>query len=113
MIYLIFLTLKSNVNEIIVIAKHKGIGVGFISGMVLSSFCYSKPVGIIFEVYVDEKFRKKGIATKMMDAIIKELKMYNVSSITLETSSKNTIAQQFYKKYGFSKNSHMNYIINF
>ena len=49
----------------------------------------------IFEIAVDKNFRKKGIASKLLNRINDEIK------ILLEVSEKNEVAINLYKKNGF------------
>jgi len=48
-------------------------------------------------IWVKEKFRKIGIASKLMDKMFEE----KVSNITLEVKTSNLSAIGLYKKYGF------------
>ena len=54
-------------------------------------------------IYVDEKYRNSNIATKLLEEMIKSIKINNVDSITLEVKSNNKIAINFYKKNGFKE----------
>ena len=49
----------------------------------------------IFEIAVDKNFRKKGLASKILNRINDERK------ILLEVSEKNEVAINLYKKHGF------------
>lgn len=52
-------------------------------------------------IYVDDSYRNHGIASKMMDAMIKECSDCNLSNITLEVNINNSAAISLYKKYKF------------
>ena len=52
-------------------------------------------------IYVDDSYRNHGIASKMMDAMIKECSDCNLSNITLEVNVNNSAAISLYKKYKF------------
>ena len=50
-------------------------------------------------IIVDNKYRRMGLATKMLDFLIEKNK--NIENITLEVSSKNNVAIDFYHKNKF------------
>lgn len=52
-------------------------------------------------IYVDDSYRNHRIASKMMDAMIKECSDCNLSNITLEVNVNNSAAISLYKKYKF------------
>lgn len=50
-------------------------------------------------IIVDDKYRRMGLATKMLDFLIENNN--NIENITLEVSSKNNVAIDFYHKNKF------------
>lgn len=52
----------------------------------------------IIDIYTVEKFRNVGIATKLINEIIKD---YEIKNITLEVSVNNEVAIKLYKKLEF------------
>ena len=54
----------------------------------------------IIDIYVKESYRRKGIAVSLINEILKD---YNVENITLEVSSINNSAINLYEKLGFKK----------
>ena len=52
-------------------------------------------------IYIKEKYRNKGIASKLLNRAIKDLKSKEVINITLEVNENNKTAINFYKKNGF------------
>lgn len=67
--------------------------VGFIIGILID-----KEYDLEY-VFVDSLFRKKGIATKLINSIVEDKK---ISRIVLEVSDNNKKAINLYKKLGFS-----------
>ena len=67
-----------------------------IIGFILSTLIYNESE--ILVLYVDTKFRNKGIATELINYHINHLKS---KSILLEVSSKNRNAYNLYSKLGF------------
>lgn len=69
---------------------------------------YHNPSGkkaYIMNMYTNPKYRRKGIAYKTLDMLIKEIKSKGISSISLEAMD---MGRPLYEKYGFVKmNSEM------
>ncbi|MDH3611112.1 MAG: GNAT family N-acetyltransferase [Nitrosopumilus sp.] len=57
------------------------------------------------EIIVSEKYQKKGIGTKLMEACIDLAKENQCHSIRLESGTFRKEAHQFYKNFGFESNS--------
>lgn len=57
--------------------------------------------GHITDIAVHPKFRRKGIAAKLLNEIIHCAKKRNIKSLTLEVRKSNIPAISLYKKYGF------------
>lgn len=51
-------------------------------------------------LYTHPDYRKKGIATKLLDLIIDEVKSRGIRIVTLETTE---MGRPLYEKYGFVK----------
>lgn len=78
-------------------------------------FCYKKnnkiiafiSYSIIYEraelnyIVVDEKYRRKGIAQKLLDFALDDLKNNMVENFSLEVNVNNKVAIKFYLKNGF------------
>ena len=64
-----------------------------------------KKKAYIMNMYTNPKYRRKGIAYKTLDMLIKEIKSKGISSISLEATD---MGRPLYEKYGFVKmNSEM------
>lgn len=59
----------------------------------------------IFRIGVDSSYQKQGIASKLMNKMIKDIQSFEdeVYCITLEVRVSNFKAQNLYKKFGFDK----------
>lgn len=57
--------------------------------------------GAIHDVFVDEAFRRRGVARTLMEAAIAALEGQGATQIVLSTSTKNTEAQALFKTLGF------------
>ena len=50
---------------------------------------------------VDQKFRKKGFGSYLMNYLIKQCEKLNVKKLLLEVSRSNVIGQKFYSRFDF------------
>lgn len=55
------------------------------------------------KVVVNESYRRKGIATELINHAIDYLKSQNVSKFYLEVNEKNLVAIKVYEKLGFNR----------
>ena len=79
---------------------------------VLGLFLSSLLIGIcVFHVVLDEaqinffvvnqKYRKKGYGTHLMNYLIKQCEILNINKLLLEVSLSNTTAERFYSRFDF------------
>ena len=61
-----------------------------------------------YHVCVKENMRNRGIATAMVDNIIKKLKKLNINKIRLVTFKDNKLGNSFWKDIGFDINKSLN-----
>jgi ribosomal-protein-alanine N-acetyltransferase len=54
-------------------------------------------------IYVEKEYRRKNIATKLLESMWKILEKKDIHSITLEVNCNNAAAIKFYEKNGFEK----------
>ena len=93
--------LLTNTKSVIIKATEpSGEIVGNIIGTTKREICIS--VGRIFSLCVLDVYRKKGIATRLVRLLEEEFSLRGIKKIRLEVSIHNTIAQQFYKRLGYS-----------
>lgn len=59
------------------------------------------PEGEIYRVAVDEKYRQRGIAYRLLDYAVKTSRGKGLESLFLEVRSKNYPAINLYRAYGF------------
>lgn len=57
--------------------------------------------GYISNVYIKKEFRRKGIACKLVEEVIKWFKQRGATNITLEIYKSNKAAISLYHKFGF------------
>ncbi|MNV96861.1 putative acetyltransferase [compost metagenome] len=63
----------------------------------------------ITELFVEEKYRKQGVATALMGFAEDYFKDKNVKGYQLFTGKQNEIAQAFYEKNGYAKSEEQMY----
>lgn len=56
----------------------------------------------IIGIAVDEKYQRHGVGYKLLEEIIKDAKLNQIKTLSLEVDEKNEKAINFYKKYGFA-----------
>jgi ribosomal protein S18 acetylase RimI-like enzyme len=105
--YLVHDLKMQNIDRIILVAVEDGKIIAYIRGLLVKTLHIFnvKLRGIIDNLYVEEKYRKKGIAKKLIDELIKWFKEKNVDVMTLHVYPHNSRAIALYKKFGFNKYS--------
>ena len=73
--------------------------VGNIIGTTKRENCIS--VGRIFSLCVLDEYRKKGIATRLVQLMEEEFSLRGIKKIRLEVSTHNNIARMFYERQGY------------
>ncbi|HCL55872.1 MAG TPA: GNAT family N-acetyltransferase [Spirochaetia bacterium] len=62
-----------------------------------------KPLLILNDLFVDEPFRKEGIAFALLTRAKEFARNQNAKGLTLSTALENSNAQKLYQKFGFQK----------
>lgn len=76
--------------------------VGMITGKISSERpWFIEQTAILNNIYVEEEYRRKGIATKLYERFCLEIKKKEITKIELHTMNNNKSAIKFYKKLGF------------
>ena len=75
-----------------------------ISGFAIAETYLEKglPVGHIITIDVRASVRRQGIGRLLMDAVLAHLSVAATSEVRLEVAVENTLAQAFYRQFGFS-----------
>ena len=85
----------TNMLATYLVAKDGEKVVGFIGAWFVMDECQ------ITNVAVHKEYRKCGIASQLVDALLKECKKHGSTYIMLEVRTNNIAAQKLYAKYGF------------
>ena len=95
-------SLENNKNEIVLVAIHNGKAIGFACGLMYRSVCYSDGLqGELTELYVCSEYRKKGVATNLVEQVEREFARNNVHDIIIKTGIENKAAQRVYESCGY------------
>ena len=87
----------NNETSLFLVAKEGNEVIGYIGMSIVID------EGYIFNVAVREKYRKKGVATALINELVTYGKKNNFSFITLEVRESNLPAISLYSKFGFIK----------
>lgn len=96
-------SLKTNQQEIVIVADEDNELVGFVCVQLKKSFCYDEYMPEITEVYVKPAYRKRGIASEMITFAEKScIENYPLHKYELLTGKNNLTAQAVYEKLGYT-----------
>ncbi|MBU5444712.1 aminoglycoside 6'-N-acetyltransferase [Paenibacillus sp. MSJ-34] len=99
-----FEELLESEKDIFYLAFVEGVYVGFIHMSLRHDYVegsHSSPVGYVEGIYVDHKYRRKGISKKLVEAGEQWSKSLGCSQMASDTQLDNDGSQQFHKKIGF------------
>lgn len=77
---------------------------------IIKGYIYLKPVNndsqncyLIDGLYVDNDYRNKGIATKLIENALNVIKETNVAVVDINVMANNSVAISLYKRFGFNE----------
>ena len=87
------------------LAENNGKIIGFVGGEIKigSGFFKNKRIGHIHALFVEEKYRNRGIGVELIKTFISWLKTKKVKIAELAVSSRNSTAIKLYKNIGFEE----------
>ena len=92
-----------NPNYELLVAETEGEIVGFIDQWIIYDFTHGAKLGYIHNLYISSKHRRKGIASRLLQEVIKNARNKEVSEIHITTRFDNKPAISLYKKHGLVK----------
>ncbi len=89
-------------DSVLLVALYEGFVIGFIHGEVRRNpILRASPLGVLMELYVHPSYRRRGIATKLIEEASRRLREKGAVAIAAEFPHLNEIAVAFYRKLGF------------
>lgn len=101
--------LKLNDSKIFVAETDDKNLVGFVQLYQIFSSIRMKRLWLLNDLYVDNKYRGKGISKQLIDISKSLCKQTNACGLILETTKTNIIGNELYPKVGFSLDKEHNY----
>lgn len=95
--------------ERVLVADNDGAVVGFCCLVVSYSICYPAPRVEIAELFVDPKFRRRGIARQLVRKAIRISEEMAAGEMTVVANQRNDVARKFYESSGFEKAPHVRF----
>lgn len=100
----IFIADRIEHNEsVILLTKVEGENAGFIQMYPSFSSVSMKKLWILNDLFVIDKYRRKGVAQSLLDEAAKYARKTNAKGIELSTAINNDIAQRLYERNGYEK----------
>ncbi len=87
--------LLSNKLALYLVVRHNARVIAYIGAWLIFEEAH------ITTLAVEEQYRSRGIASRLLNELISQIILKGVSSVTLEVRPSNTIARRFYEKQGF------------
>ena len=101
--------IKNKDSEIFVCENEENILVGFVQLYPLFSSTRMKKLWLLNDLYVNLKYRGKGISIKLIERAKKLVADSSACSMFLETEKSNLIGNSLYTKTGFKPNEGSNF----
>lgn len=103
-------SLRENPIETVILALVDGTPAGFACGQVHESMCYPSAPGELTELYVREEYRRRGVASRLLDALEGEFRGRSIPELLLVTGADNEAARAFYESRGYRTTGHAIYL---
>jgi ribosomal protein S18 acetylase RimI-like enzyme len=89
-----------NPNYELLVAESEGEVIGFIDQWVIHDFAHGAKLSYIHNLYVSSEHRRRGVASKLLQEVIKNARNMGVSEIHITTRFDNKPAINLYRKHG-------------
>jgi len=90
-------------NCYILVAETEGKVIGFISFMTRKTIIHSGLCGLIDELVVFKRYRRKGVGKELIKAAVEECRKLRCCEVEVSTEFTNVNAREFYKHCGFEE----------
>lgn len=96
-------------TEIVVVGEAGGQVVGFACAQILESICYAKPWAELTELYVQERYRRRGLGRGLVWMVEQMAQQEGATDIVVHTSASNLAGQALYRSLGYEVQSHVSF----
>ena len=97
--------IENNESVIFLAVDDDGLAMGFIQLYPLFSSVAMRRTWLLNDLYVAEEYRKRGIATALLDRAVDFSKSTGALYVSLETGMENVNAQKLYEKHGWEQDT--------
>lgn len=94
-------SIQENDQQVTCIAFIGDVAVGYCTGFIVKSLCYSEDRADVEALFVREEYRKRGIASMLMNQFEKEIVRRGVNHFHLTIHRKNAAALRLYRSLGY------------
>ena len=104
-------SLENNKQEIVCVVELNNEIVGFSCMQIVKSICYISVHAELTELFIKEKFRRKGLATKLINYMENIcIKTFGVKKFQLLTGDDNIFSRRLYESLGYEVDEEVFYI---
>ena len=93
--------------EIVVVGEVDGQVVGFACAQVLESICYATPWAELTELYVQERYRRRGLGRSLVQMVEQIAQQEGATDMLVHTNTVNLAGQSLYQSMGYAIQSHV------
>ena len=94
-------------TEIVVVGEVDGQVVGFACAQVLESICYAKPWAELAELYVQERYRRRGVGRSLVRMVEQMAQREGATDLLVHTNTMTIAGQRLYQSMGYGMQSHV------
>jgi predicted N-acetyltransferase YhbS len=89
-------------SNFIFVAEDNGTLVGFVTFSIRLVVRYPKPIAELDELFVDEKYRRKGVGKLLMNRVLEKSKELECYRLFIESHYDHKVAHKYYEALGFT-----------
>ena len=94
-------------TEIVVVGEVDGQVVGFACAQVLESICYAKPWAELVELYVQERYRRRGVGRGLVRMVEQMVQREGATDLLVHTNTMNLAGQALYQSMDYEMQLHV------
>jgi ribosomal protein S18 acetylase RimI-like enzyme len=94
---------QSKRQFVVLVAESNSSIAGFVDCAFFPSFWEGERQGLIIDFFVQPAYQNRGVASKLLEAIIRRADAENIIELHVSTGWKNQKARKLYDKFGFTE----------